>query len=157
MWQLVGYSLLYRLCRWLEKHWQSCLEGIKVEQRTRENTFWRIMLKGFGLFIVVNLLFGLWAEPEFGKISLYNRLFPGRERFPFGELPREAFNFSLFDLDAMFASHQVSAPGPEGEFRVFLFGDLSVWGTLLKPDQTLAGQLNAMRLKAADGREMRYL
>jgi hypothetical protein len=127
-----------------------------VEQRTPENTFLRIVIKGFGLFIVVNLLFGLWAEPEFGKISLYNRLFPGRERFPFGESPREAFNFSLFDLDAMFASHQVSAPRPEGEFRVFLLGDSSIWGTLLRADQTLAGQLNAMRLKAADGRVMRF-
>jgi hypothetical protein len=34
------------------------------------------------------------------------------------------------------------------EYRVLLIGDSSVWGTLLTPEQTLAGQLNASRITA---------
>ncbi|MBE0699879.1 MAG: hypothetical protein IH586_23385, partial [Anaerolineaceae bacterium] len=103
-----------------------------------------------------------WAEPHFGRMSAYNGLFPGRPRFPFGETPREAYNFSLLDLDAMFAAHEISAQRspagsrPETEFRVFLIGDSSVWGTLLRPEETLAGQLNAYHLAAADGRVIRF-
>jgi len=84
----------------------------------------------------------------FGKISLYNSVLPGRERFPFGET-RESYNLSLFDLDAMFASHLLNgAEKTPDEYRVLLIGDSSVWGTLLTPDQTLAGQLNTNGITA---------
>jgi hypothetical protein len=78
-----------------------------------------------------------------GNISFYNNIFPGRERFPFGET-REAYNISLYNIPAMFASHVISGTekAPD-EYRVILIGDSSVWGTLLRPDETLAGQLNA--------------
>ena len=83
------------------------------------------------------------SDIPFGKLSLYNSVFPGRERFPFGET-RESYNLSLFDLDAMFASHILAGTQKSGdEYRVLLIGDSSVWGTLLRPEQTLAGQLNA--------------
>lgn len=108
----------------------------------------RVLLKALLLFVLANLLFGLWETPRLGRISAYNGLFPGRPRFPFGETPREAYNFSLFDLDAMFASHEISSPKQAGEFRVVLIGDSSVWGTLLKPEETLAGQLNDLAGRA---------
>ena len=83
-----------------------------------------------------------------GKLSLYNSIFPGRERFPFGEA-RESYNLSLFDLDAMFASHVLDGTEKTpDEYRVLLIGDSSVWGTLLEPEQTLAGQLNAKSITA---------
>ena len=83
-----------------------------------------------------------------GKISLYNIIFTGRERFPFGE-SRESYNLSLFDLDAMFASHiHAGTEKTPDEYRVLLIGDSSVWGTLLTPEQTLAGQLNANPISA---------
>lgn len=116
----------------------------------------RVAVKGLLLFLALNLLVGLVVEPGLGRVSLYNSLFPGRPRLPFGETPRQAYNFSLFDLDAMFASHEVAAPAGEGEFRVFLIGDSSVWGTLLRPEETLAGQLNALGLTAPDGRPLRF-
>ena len=79
------------------------------------------------------------------KVSLYNNLFPGRERFPFGET-RKSYNISLYNIDAMFASHVINGTKKdEDEYRVILIGDSSVWGTLLTPEQTLAGQLNANR------------
>jgi hypothetical protein len=102
-----------------------------------------VILKGFLLFIIINLLFAL-LRPGIGSLSAYNTIFPGRERLPFGENSAKAYNLSLFDLDAMFASHEISGdPKQADEFRVILIGDSSVWGTLLKPEETLAGQLNS--------------
>jgi len=115
---------------------------------------YRVFLKALLLFLLANLLFGLWGAPRLGQISAYNGLLPGRPRFPFGEAPREAYNFSLFDLDAMFAAHEISASKAEDVFRVVVIGDSSVWGTLLRPEETLAGQLN--QLAAQAGKPARY-
>ena len=102
-----------------------------------------VLLKAALLFVLFNFAFILTHSIPFGKLSLYNVIFSGRERFPFGET-RESYNLSLFDLDAMFASHVLAGTTKTpGEYRVFLIGDSSVWGTLLTPEQTLAGQLNA--------------
>jgi hypothetical protein len=101
-----------------------------------------VLLKAALLFVLFNFAFIFIAEIPFGKLTLYNSLFPGRERFPFGET-RQSYNLSLFDLDAMFASHILAGAGKSSdEYRVLLIGDSSVWGTLLAPEETLAGQLN---------------
>jgi len=89
-------------------------------------------------------------------VSLYNRLFAGRERFPFGEDSAQSYNLSLFNLDAMFASHVIAAGQKlANEYRVIVIGDSSTWGTLLRPEETLAGQLDAAGLTTADGRTVR--
>lgn len=107
-----------------------------------------VLIKGLLLFIILNLVFSAW-QPRLGQFSLYNVIFPGRERLPFGENPAQAYNLSLFDLDAMFASHVIHGEKKmEDEFRVIVIGDSSVWGTLLKPEETLAGQLNAANFSA---------
>jgi hypothetical protein len=107
-----------------------------------------VLLKATILFALFNFAFIFTHNIPFGKLSLYNSVFPGRERFPFGET-RESYNLSLFDLDAMFASHVLAGTTKTSdEYRVFLIGDSSVWGTLLTPEQTLAGQLNANRISA---------
>lgn len=107
-----------------------------------------ILLKAALLFALFNFAF-LWINNiPLGKLTLYNSIFPGRERFPFGET-RQSYNLSLFDLDAMFASHVIDGtPKAADEYRVVLIGDSSVWGTLLTPEQTLAGQLNAQPVNA---------
>ncbi len=114
-----------------------------------------VVLKGLALFLVLDLT--LAAIPTgFGKISLYNHLFPGRKRFPFGEDSSQSYNLSLFDLDAMFASHLLSSGSkPADEYRVIVIGDSSVWGTLLRPEETLAGQLDAAGLSACAGKDVR--
>lgn len=113
------------------------------------------LLKGLALFLVLNLLLAAFPPTGLGRLSLYNRVFPGRERFPFGENPAESYNLSLFDLDAMFASHEIAdGPKPADEYRLFLVGDSSVWGTLLRPEETLAGQLDAAGLTVC-GRDVR--
>jgi hypothetical protein len=113
-----------------------------------------VLLKATVLFILFNFAFIPISHFPLGKLSLYNVVFPGRERFPFGENP-QAYNLSTFNLDAMFASHILTGTEktPE-EYRVLLIGDSSVWGTLLTPEQTLAGQLNASALTAC-GRKVR--
>lgn len=107
-----------------------------------------VLLKAALLFVSFNFAFILFNDVPLGKLSLYNILFRGRERFPFGET-HESYNLSLFDLDAMFASHILAGTDKTpDEYRVLLIGDSSMWGTLLTPDQTLAGQLNASRVTA---------
>lgn len=108
----------------------------------------RVLIKGIFLFVFLNLLIAVW-QPNIGKLSLYNFIFKGRERLPFGENSRQAYNLSLFDLDAMFASHVIHGEEKsEDEFRVIVIGDSSVWGTLLKPEETLTGQINSLNLSA---------
>jgi hypothetical protein len=117
------------------------------ETRPRIRLF-GVLLKATLLFGLCNIAFLFLGGIPLGRLSLYNSLFPGRERFPFGET-RESYNLSLFDLDAMFASHVLAGTEKApGEYRVLLIGDSSVWGTLLTPDQTLAGQLNSRALAA---------
>jgi hypothetical protein len=107
-----------------------------------------IILKAALLFVLFNVAFVFIKDVPFGNLSLYNLIIPGRERFPFGET-WQSYNLSLFDLDAMFASHKLAGTkkAPD-EYRVLLIGDSSVWGTLLTPEQTLAGQLNAGQVSA---------
>lgn len=107
-----------------------------------------LLLKAVVLFVLCNAAVLFIRDFPLGSASLYNFVFPGRERFPFGET-RESYNLSLFNMDAMFASHVLAGveKTPE-EYRVLLIGDSSVWGTLLTPGQTLAGQLNGSAIPA---------
>ncbi len=115
-----------------------------------EIKLFNIIVKGVSLFILINLIFAVW-QPKIGQFSAYNIVFPGRERLPFGENSAKAYNLSLFDLDAMFASHEINGDQKQSnEFRVLLIGDSSVWGTLLKPEETLAGQLNSASISACE-------
>lgn len=124
----------------------------------RKNTPIRIsavIAKGLLLFIIINLLFALIDTESIGKFSLYNHLFPGRLRLPFGENPALAYNFSINNVDAMFASHEIS--GKEkmmDEFRILVIGDSSTWGILLKPEETIAGILNLKGINC-DGKKIR--
>lgn len=127
-----------------------------------ELRFWRnVFLKAALLFVAANAAFAAAfavADPlsALGQVSAYNWLFPGRPRFPFGETPERAFNFSLYNFNAMWAAHELAgARKAPDEFRVLLIGDSSVWGTLLRPEETLAGQLNVGEYRLADGRRLR--
>ncbi len=113
----------------------------------------RIILKATLLFILINTLFAL-SPARLGGLSLYNHLFPGRLRLPYGENPAQAYNLSLNNLDAMMHSHLISQPKAADEFRVVLLGDSGVWGWFLENEDTLAGQLNQMGLTTADGQRI---
>jgi hypothetical protein len=121
-----------------------------MEKNKPPISIFRVLFKAGILFVLFNFAFVFVNPNSLGKLSLYNSVFPGRERFPFGET-REAYNISLYNLNAMFASHVISGTEKaKDEYRVILIGDSSVWGTLLTPEQTLAGQLNAQSLTACN-------
>ena len=116
-----------------------------------------VLIKGLLLFAMFNLLWALVDSAPSNRLSLYNTLLRGRERFPFGENPSEAYNLTLDDVDAMFASHRLDGmPKTADEFRVIVIGDSSTWGTLLKPDETLAGLLDRAGLQTTDGKLVRF-
>lgn len=107
-----------------------------------------LLLKATILFALVNFAFLFLPGLHLEKYSLYNSILPGRERLPYGEVP-ESYSLSLFDIEAMFESHVISgAEKTPDEYRVLLIGDSSIWGTLLRPEETLAGQLNAKVINA---------
>jgi hypothetical protein len=115
-----------------------------------------VTIKGMLLFIVVNLVFA-WIYPieAIGRISAYNRIFPGRVRLPYGDHPERAYNLSLYNLEAMFASHLISAGNKtEGEYRIVLIGDSSTWGFLLPAEETLSVLMNQAAPTLADGKKV---
>lgn len=117
----------------------------------------RVVLKALVLFAVINLLFAVfYPVSTLGKFSVYNTIVTGRARLPYGENPSRAYNLSLFNLDAMFASHEISeSPKPEDEYRVILIGDSSTWGYLLPADKTLSAYLNQAGIVHPDGKKVR--
>ena len=133
-------------------------EDNQSSKRQNQTKFIRnVLLKGVLLFILLNFAVGLIPPgTNLGRFSLYNVLFPGRARLPFGENPAQAYNLSLYDLEAMLASHEISCVSkPQDEFRIILIGDSAAWGTLLKPEETLSGLINAENLTTADGKQVR--
>lgn len=114
----------------------------------------RIILKAAVLFILLNVVFAVARPVErLGGLSLYNSVFPGRLRLPYGEVPAESYNLTLSNLPAMFASHAISRPAAPDEYRVLLIGDSATWGWFLRNEDTLAGRLNALGLRV-DGRRV---
>jgi hypothetical protein len=116
-----------------------------------------VVIKALLLFVAANGLFAFSNPlPALRRLSAYNGLFPGRLRLPYGERPDLAYNLSLFNLDAMFASHEIAGGRkPTGEFRVVLIGDSSAWGFLLHPEDTLSALLDARGLATPSGRRVR--
>lgn len=108
----------------------------------------KITLLTIGFLLIFTLLWR-FTQPldKLNRLSLYNHVFPGRERLPFGESPQTAYNFSIGSLDAAIASHKISGAGKkeDGTVRVITIGDSSSWGTLLRPEETLCGQLDGRR------------
>lgn len=117
----------------------------------------RVVGKAALLFILLNVIFAALNPMEaLGRLSLYNRLLPGRERLPYGEQIEQSYNLSLNNIPAMFASHAISQPKAADEFRVIILGDSGIWGWFLENKDTLAGQLNAANLMAHDARRMTF-
>ncbi len=115
----------------------------------------RVFLKAALLFLLLNIAFAAARPLEtMGRLSLYNRAFPGRLRLPYGEVPAEDYNLTLSNLPAMLASHRLARPPAGDEFRVLLIGDSATWGWFLRNPDTLTGRLNALDLRAAGGRRV---
>lgn len=133
-----------------------------TEQKTQSlNSRWtfvrKVVVRALLFFVLFNLIFIAFGLAEkAGKFSTYTLLYPGRERLPFGENSRKSYNLSLFNLEAMINSHLIHGVGekPVDEFRVIVIGDSSMWGTLLRPEETFTGLLNQEALRTANGRDV---
>jgi hypothetical protein len=111
----------------------------------------RLFVKTILIFVVLNLLFAWW-NPPVERLSLYNHLFPGRTRFPYGWGSRTT---TISDIDALFASHAVSATKAENEYRVVVLGDSSIWGDGLTSAETAIVHLNEYEL-SCDGKNVKF-
>ncbi len=144
-----GVDILYR------KVSQPGRPVLPAERRLEVRAVLRVLAKAFALFLALNVLFFILQPlPVLGRLSLYNALFPGRERLPMSNYPDQAYNLTTTNLEAMFSAHEIAAPKATDEFRVLLLGDSAIWGWFLRPEETLAGQLNALELKTTDGRRV---
>ena len=111
----------------------------------------RLAIKALIVFALANLAFA-YFNPAMGRLSIFNHLGRGRLRFPAQTQPTDKFNQGVLlfqDIDAMFASHAISAgPKPIGEYRVILLGKSSIWGYALQSHDILSEQINNMNLVA---------
>ncbi len=117
----------------------------------------RVALKTAIIFLALNLMFA-WLYPleALGRISLYQHLWPGRLRLPYGEDPRQSYNLSLYNIPAMFHSQALPQDKAGDEFRVLIMGDSATWGWFLQNQDTLAGRLNELGLKTDAGQRLRF-
>lgn len=118
----------------------------------------RVLMKSVLLLVLATVLSAMLGLTTQGfEMTLYNSIFPGRTRLPYGDDPQRSYNVTLVDLDAMLASHEIAgSPEREDEFRVLLFGDSSIWGFLQLPDMTLTAKLNEAGVILEDGRTARF-
>jgi hypothetical protein len=123
---------------------------------------WRVLVKGIIIFLILNIVFGL-IDPSMGRFVLFNHGFiPGYQRLPVLWKPNRHLTGTLYferefidKVDLLFAAHIVSSrPKGANEYRVLIFGDSSVWGTALYASETLAGQINSMKLTTCDGKQV---
>ena len=107
-----------------------------------------VLVKACVLFLLINVLYGL-VEPPLAEISVYNTVFPGLKRMPFG-VSADPYTVTVDNADAMFASHEISDEKKPDEIRVAVIGDSSIWGESLKVKDTLTEQWNQRSLKCGD-------
>jgi hypothetical protein len=115
----------------------------------------RVVAKAAALFVLLNVTFAALDPLEWlGRLTLYNVVFPGRERLPYGEDSAQSYNLSLNNIPAMLSSHVIARRKAPDEFRLVLIGDSSAWGWFLENKDTLAAQLNQGRYTTSDGRRV---
>lgn len=117
----------------------------------------RIGVKAALIFLVLDYAFGIFVPMDaVGRLTAYGWLTPHRVRLPYGA-DIAPYNAYVTNLPAMFASHIVSRPPADDEFRVVLLGDSGAWGWWLPPDDILSAamtDLAAERDLRIDGRRI---
>ena len=115
----------------------------------------RVLAATLILFLLSNLCFAL-ANPSTGHLALFNDMLPGFDRFPELRAQADASGVSIMtDFDILFPLHIISSrEKPKDEFRIVMVGDSSVWGTLLRLEQTMTGQINSAQLQSCDNRRV---
>jgi len=117
----------------------------------------RVLIKSLLLFTIANLALA-YFNPTFGGFSIFNHLVKGRVRLPAQRQLHDPFNqgiLSFQDMGALFASHLIARSKPQGEYRVVLLGDSSIWGWTLQPPDILSEQINQMKLVTCAGKAVK--
>jgi hypothetical protein len=112
----------------------------------------RVIIKALLLFVAMNIVYAL-VDPPVHELSMYNFLFPGRVRMPFGDFS-DPYVVMIDDVDAMFASHAISRTKDVTEYRVVLIGDSSVWGEGIPADESISEQWNNLNT-VCNGQEIK--
>jgi hypothetical protein len=105
----------------------------------------RLIGKSVALFLAFEWLV-MVIPPPLEKASAFALLGLRRERFPLSTVSPADIALDVGNLDAMFASHEISAAKAADEFRVLVLGDSTIWGLGLTPQEVLPGRLNALHL-----------
>lgn len=113
----------------------------------------RVLFKGATMYILVNIVYAL-INPAV-TLSAYNSAFAGRSRFPFAG-QNISYSVMIDDVDAMLASHRVSAKKEADEFRIVAIGDSSVWQEGVAAPDTFLEYLNAQNIKCGEKRAVFY-
>ncbi|MDX2075739.1 MAG: hypothetical protein SFZ02_04875 [bacterium] len=115
----------------------------------------RVVIKATLLFIVFNLLFAFLRPMDFiNRLTLYNGLFAGRERFPYSDNPPQDYAITTDNIPAMFASHIVSRPKADDEYRVIILGNSATWGYWVSAYDAIAPQLTDQNYLLGDGKRV---
>ncbi len=105
-----------------------------------------ILIKGLVLYFLFQVFLTL-TNFNPAIINIYQSKSLMRERFPFITSPKaEDKALDVGILDTVFASHIISLPKNENEYRVIILGDSSIWGDPLPANSTLASQVNLLNL-----------
>lgn len=108
----------------------------------------RVLIKALSLFVILNILYAV-GDPQAGSVSGYNAIFPGRTRLPFG-ISGDPYTVTVDYVDAMFSSHLIAAPKRNGEYRVALIGDSSIWGENLGAYEVISEQWNQLGIRCGE-------
>ena len=107
---------------------------------------WNVVIKGLVLYFLFQLFLVL-SNFNPAAINIYQSEPLIRERFPFITSPKaEDKALDVGILDTVFASHIISLPKKQDEYRVIILGDSSIWGDPLPVNYTIASQINALGL-----------
>jgi hypothetical protein len=113
-----------------------------------------VFFKGLLFFLFFEYLIVAFPVPA-AAANAYSLLGIRRERLPLSTVPPTDDALDVGSLDAMFASHVISEPKAEKEFRVLVLGDSTIWGLQWTPEDVLPGQLNSMGLQCG-GKDLRF-
>jgi len=125
-------------------------------RRKETSQLFRIIAKSLVLLLIINYGFIFFKNIPIGNFSLYNALFPGRERLPFGETPSISYNITMNNIEAMFASHKIHGYTKEENYKIAIIGDSSIWGFLQKNEDTLVGIINNAYTNQCLDEKIRY-
>lgn len=107
---------------------------------------WNVLIKGLVLYFLFQS-FLVFSNFNPAILNIYQSKSLIRERFPFITSPKaEDKALDVGILDTVFASHIISLPKKQDEYRVIILGDSSIWGDPLPANRTLASQINGLGL-----------